>query len=66
LGYTFGHNAQRSRLTHTRRSSPADTVIADLESVELSLEVLDRAVSGFEILVETVTLRNELYKQSAL
>ena len=39
------------------------TAVADLEVVELGLERLDRAVSLFEILVETVALGDELNKQ---
>jgi uncharacterized lipoprotein YmbA len=49
----------------SRRSSPcATTVVPNLHIFQLSLELLDSSMSHLKILVETVTLRDELQRRS--
>ena len=49
------------RSGRARNSPPAGaTTVANLQSVKLGLELLDRAVSDLEIFVEAVALRDKL------
>lgn len=46
--------------TTSRSSTTASAAIADLEVVQLRLQLLDGAVGRLEVLVETVALGDEL------